>query len=268
MIANFTLRFLASGRQEVGSDWTRVHNPFDECFKLYLPLEGEAGCVMNGGETLRLSPGSLFFINGYRIKKSVCEKRMEVAWLHFVPESLQLRRLLDHSADFQALERTAFPRISPGAIARSSNPSSGVPGLLGIHGLLLEMIGIVLERSDAESRLRNDPAYLRIAPVLDYLNLYYLDNPPLEELAALVHLAPNYFHRVFRQIFNTTPYQYMESKRMELARQLLSTTELPVGEIAEECGYENIFYFSRIFKKRLGRSPLTFRKEIRDSTSL
>ncbi|VGO14190.1 Arabinose operon regulatory protein [Pontiella desulfatans] len=268
MIANFTLRFLASGLQEVGSKWTRAHNPFDECFKLYLPLEGEACCVMEGGQSLRLAPGSLFLINGYRIKQSVCEKRMKVAWLHFVPESLPLRRLLDHSADFQVLEHAAFPRISPEAIASSSHPASGVSSLLGIHGLLLEMIGSVLERSDAESRFRNDPAYLRIAPVLDYLNLHYLDNPPLEEMAALVHLAPNYFHRMFRQVFNTTPYRYMESKRMELARQLLSTTELPIGEIAEECGYENGFYFSRIFKKCLGRAPLVFRKEMRHSTAL
>ncbi|NQV32864.1 MAG: helix-turn-helix transcriptional regulator [Phycisphaeraceae bacterium] len=82
--------------------------------------------------------------------------------------------------------------------------------------------------------------------------------PPLAQIAACSHLAPTYFHRVFRDLFHTTPLTYMTRRRLDSARQLLSSTSLPVKEIAYRVGYDNEFYFSRIFRKHFGLSPKDF----------
>lgn len=261
MISEFSLRFIASGLQEIDARWTHAHDHMDRCFKLYMPLEGCACLVFDTGELHPLHPGTLALINGHKIVQSTCCKRCRIAWAHFVPESLELFRLLECSAPYYALSASAYTQLSPQCIATSSDSEQPVHLHLRVHGLLLEMISHLLLSGHAESKLREDSAFIKIAPALDYLNLHYLDNPSLKELSKLAGLAPNYFHRIFKQIFNTTPYRHMESKRMEMARQLLSTTALSVGEIAEECGYENIFYFSRVFKKTTGRSPVMFRNE-------
>lgn len=67
-----------------------------------------------------------------------------------------------------------------------------------------------------------------------------------------------YFTALFKQSTGMTPLQYLTDKRMENACRLLSQKEqmhLSIGEIAEMCGYNDIYYFSRIFKKHTGLSP-------------
>jgi len=89
----------------------------------------------------------------------------------------------------------------------------------------------------------------------------FQQNPPLEDLAKQAGLAPEYFHRQFKKLFNTTPYEYMFKRRMNKARHLLKKTDLQVQEVAQQCGYSNPFYFSRIFTKWLGISPTAYRNQ-------
>ena len=52
------------------------------------------------------------------------------------------------------------------------------------------------------------------------------------------------------------------SSRMNYARELLTTTSLPIGEIAERCGYESNIYFSRQFKRKIGMTPTEYQNHI------
>ena len=63
--------------------------------------------------------------------------------------------------------------------------------------------------------------------------------------------------------FHTTPYRYMLRRRMDLAHQLLCNTAMPIGAIGEASGYDDPFYFSRVFKRYFHRSPERFRAEQR-----
>ncbi len=95
---------------------------------------------------------------------------------------------------------------------------------------------------------------------IDYMDSNYTLNPPLEAIAATANLTPNYFHRAFKQILGLTPYDYMLKKRLNKAKGLLTSTDLPISQIAELSGYENSYYFSRIFKKHSGKTPSQVRQ--------
>ncbi|MBU5348306.1 helix-turn-helix domain-containing protein [Paenibacillus lautus] len=80
-----------------------------------------------------------------------------------------------------------------------------------------------------------------------------------EELAERVSLSPAYFSVLFKEHTGISPIQYLNKIRIDHAKLLLRNTALPVKQIAEESGFSDSFYFSRLFHKVTGMSPRDFR---------
>jgi len=81
----------------------------------------------------------------------------------------------------------------------------------------------------------------------------------VEDLSNRFHRSKNTLHRAFSAHFGQGINEYILAKRIELAKNLLRKSALSIGEIAEQCGMESA-YFSRLFKKKAGCSPMDFRK--------
>ncbi|WP_052486966.1 AraC family transcriptional regulator [Gordoniibacillus kamchatkensis] len=81
----------------------------------------------------------------------------------------------------------------------------------------------------------------------------------LKEYAASAKLSPVQLTRRFRSAWGQTPMEYVTSLRLEKAKTLLLETRLTLDDIAAECGYENGFYLSRMFMKKLRVSPSQYR---------
>ncbi len=80
------------------------------------------------------------------------------------------------------------------------------------------------------------------------------------DIAAGLHCSKATLTETFRREFGMTVVQYINQNRLNKARRLLLETDLPVGLICEECGFSGGEYFSSLFKKSYGLSPLAFRK--------
>lgn len=91
------------------------------------------------------------------------------------------------------------------------------------------------------------------------LTAHYNEALELDSLANQCGLSKSRYTHLFRQITGMAPHHYQQRLRMNAARTLLETTELPVSEIAAAVGYEDPLYFSRVFKKHTGQSPLHYR---------
>ncbi|WP_438447878.1 helix-turn-helix domain-containing protein [Gorillibacterium sp. sgz5001074] len=85
----------------------------------------------------------------------------------------------------------------------------------------------------------------------------------LSAVAASLGLTPVQLTRKYRTAFGSSPSEHVTALRMQKAKALLSGTSYSLEKIAMECGYENGFYLSRIFSKRMGMSPSAFRKTYR-----
>ena len=96
--------------------------------------------------------------------------------------------------------------------------------------------------------------------ILSYIDRKYMNKISLKEISDNFHMSEKYFSRYFKNCFKITFVEYVNSVRLEKAASLLSTTDLSVTEIALQCGYTNISYFIRSFKKFFGTSPHVFRK--------
>ena len=82
----------------------------------------------------------------------------------------------------------------------------------------------------------------------------------LDTLAETVNLSKYHFVKKYKEITATTPINHFIQLKIERACHLLDTTNNHVNEIAFSVGYEDAYYFSRIFKKLMGVSPSQYRK--------
>jgi AraC-like DNA-binding protein len=94
----------------------------------------------------------------------------------------------------------------------------------------------------------------------DLVDSRYDEPLDLRRLAREAHVSPRHFSRSFRRVFGETPHQYLLSRRLERARHLLRTTEMPVAEICLEVGFTSVGSFTTTFTRQIGVSPTTFRK--------
>jgi len=75
-----------------------------------------------------------------------------------------------------------------------------------------------------------------------------------------VGLNAVYFGRVFKRETGLRPMEWLNERRLQTACHLLASTSETVSEIAETCGFASPFYFSRVFRRHFGQSPINYRK--------
>jgi AraC-like DNA-binding protein len=81
----------------------------------------------------------------------------------------------------------------------------------------------------------------------------------LEKISNEACLSRFHFLRLFRQAFNKTPHQYLTQRRIEKAKELLSSSGLTVTDVCFEVGFESLGSFSSLFHKHVGHPPITYR---------
>ncbi|MDD2955175.1 MAG: helix-turn-helix domain-containing protein [Oscillospiraceae bacterium] len=94
-----------------------------------------------------------------------------------------------------------------------------------------------------------------------YIEKHLGENISRTTLAEEVYLNPDYLARLFKQEMGVSIAVYLLKRRMERARYLLQETQKPVNAIAEELGYENSSYFSKLFRRTYGVAPHELRQE-------
>lgn len=95
--------------------------------------------------------------------------------------------------------------------------------------------------------------------IVKYIQKHYTEDISLNNLANNLFITPSGLIFKFKKAMGITPVEYIINLRIELAKNLLSTTDVKIYDIAEQCGYKNVYYFSNAFKKITGMSPSTFR---------
>ncbi len=97
--------------------------------------------------------------------------------------------------------------------------------------------------------------------VIQYINTNISKRLSLEELADISCFSRTYFSVLFKELNGVSPWDYINIKRVELAKTMLRETNETVLYISSECGFSNLSNFNRIFKKVTGTTPTEFRKK-------
>ncbi|MGS2717217.1 helix-turn-helix domain-containing protein [Eionea flava] len=100
----------------------------------------------------------------------------------------------------------------------------------------------------------------RCKKVTEYIEEHITEDLSLIELANAANLSVYHFSREFKQTTGCSPHQYVTQRRVEKAKHLLATTSLPIDHIAWQVGIKRLSHFSTLFKRSVGVTPTTYRK--------
>lgn len=107
--------------------------------------------------------------------------------------------------------------------------------------------------SEAAKRIEQSIAYMR----------QHLNRPlQIAKLAQVAHISASHYFVLFKRCVGYSPMEYFIRLRMQRAGQMLANTSLSVKEVAADLGYDDPFYFSRVFKSVHGTAPSNYREMI------
>ena len=100
----------------------------------------------------------------------------------------------------------------------------------------------------------------KISAASVYIAEHFAEPLNCNELAKLCYLSTSQFYNLFTKQFKMTPLQYRDKLVVDKAKVMLKLEEITISEIAEILGFADVAYFSRFFKKHVGKSPSEFAK--------
>ncbi len=105
------------------------------------------------------------------------------------------------------------------------------------------------------------PKSSAITRVEDYIRAHFGENISTQTLSEIYGVTPRRLNDIFKSAYGLTPGAYVLEYRLNIAKNLLEHTTLSISEIAEQSGFSDITYFSRIFKNKLGITPSRYRQK-------
>ena len=99
----------------------------------------------------------------------------------------------------------------------------------------------------------------RLEEAMSYMDSHFCGDITLEELAGVAHMSRSYFSTLFKRFNGISPWEYITSRRVELAKHYLKSTDWTMLEIATSCGYNNTVNFNRAFRQTTGLTPSDYR---------
>jgi AraC-like DNA-binding protein len=219
--------------------------------------EGELACE---GTHYRLAAGNCFWIDCRREHsyQSSDTAPWELRWVHFnglnAPAYYKLFRE-QHSPVFRP---DAFPEYGTllGSLFSDADDASSQTELLQ-SGHIQELLTRAITSRASAAAAKPDA---RIQAVRDYLAAHFTECITLDGLAQQFLLSKFYLARQFKLVYETTVFEFLISRRITYAKQLLRETDDSIAEIALACGYTTQSFFSRQFLKVEGLGPAAYRK--------
>ena len=233
-------------------------------YQILYVANGKTHFWFDGREEI-VSTGHMVLYKPEEIQKYVyyLEDNPEVFWIHFTGSDV--KNILEYHGisldehvfycgvlpDYKALFRKIIQELQ---LCRY--------GYEDYIASLFNDILLLVDRQQHEQKKATGNVQEQIERAAAYFNENYNTKISIDDYAESLHISTNWFIHNFKQYTGMSPAQYILSLRMVNAQSLLERTTYNIKEISEIVGYENPLYFSRVFKKEIGKSPAQYRKEM------
>lgn len=123
--------------------------------------------------------------------------------------------------------------------------------------LLYKILAILFDK-----RYNTKDKFKMIEPAVSYISKHYTSETiSIPYLASLCGISSSYLKKMFIDRYGLTPKKYITKLRMDYAVEMLTSRMYTISAIADMLGYENVYYFSKVFKEELGLSPNNYLKK-------
>lgn len=129
-----------------------------------------------------------------------------------------------------------------------------------LHRLLTDLLRL---KNSEQFSLKYDQYQMGLEESISFLQEHFREELSVDQLAQISHLSKYHYIKVFKSYTGQTPYDYLLSFRFLQAKRMLLETRQTVGEVAQNTGFSDSKNFIACFKKKVGMTPLQFRKQNR-----
>ncbi len=147
-------------------------------------------------------------------------------------------------------------------LAEKSNHSDDIS--IDVSNILFQMLHVIAKKVNSPASHVSFEAQ-KIKTILDGAVFREIS---LDDVANEVHYSKKQINRIFKNEYHKTPYEYYLELKLSFAKKYLSMTDLSVKEISERLHFDNQYYFSNLFKRKTGLSPLKYRQAKKSKASL
>ncbi|NGT48388.1 AraC family transcriptional regulator [Clostridium perfringens] len=231
------------------------------------------GTFKFNGKVYNLKQGDIFILlKGMQVEYvASIDDPWEYYWIGFsgsnANEYLNRTSITD-SCVANCEENSKIPQIilNMCEISKTYNPSRSDDILLlkELYSLLYALI----EEFPKPFEYKDKELHTYIQDALNFINSNYMHSITVQEIADYVNLSRSYLYKMFIKNLGISPQRYLINLRMYKATLLLKSTKLPIGEVASSVGYSDSLLFSKTFSKHFSMSPLNYRNNQVNKTSI
>ena len=255
---------------DVGDDHFHSQKHFHGAYYEILFVYSGEGNIIVRDKAFPIKPSGIYFINGRLTHCSVPNAKQEYkraklvidqGFIDGVASATDCASVVNElfkcsdgvcilleAADAAAVERE-FVKL---------NDAIGAPDLYTkskvAHGVMS-----ILCRAHSSLAGRIESENTRLSGVLGYIDDNIANRITLEDICKKEYLSKYYLCHTFKRRMGVSIFEYILSRRLDLAKQLLAGSDMPVSEISERCGFSGFSYFSKIFRETEGVTPRQYR---------
>lgn len=231
-----------------------------DSYLIIMVLKGKGYIEINNKE-YSMNKGQCAFIDCKSEHSYKCDKNdpWEVMWLHFngITAGYYYELFLKESCcvftpySINELNVKLYKIISNNAHKNSKTE-------IITAKLITDILTLILTHQ--ETVYKNESNINQMKLVKDYIDKHFTERINLDKLSSEFYVNKYYITREYKKEFGETIFQHIIRRRIDYAKELLSTTNKTIDEISHLCGFNDQCYFSRQFKKIEGVSSLNYRK--------
>ncbi len=243
-------------------DTIEYHIPFHshQCHELVYYYSGSGHCFIEK-KRYNYKPNSMIVVPKNTSHNDVHEENCKIFCIGFtLDKEPAFPSLCGAYEDKDGLIETYLHLLSREIESSSKN--------VQIINNLLENIILELSRLSSFSTTPIYHISHSIEQVINYINEYFLTEIDLNYLASIANYSYHRFRHLFKNTLGISPTQYIKQKRLEYAKQLLTTTDSSITEIAYQCSFSSTSLFIQQFKKYAGITPQKYRLQIYSQTEI
>lgn len=257
----------ANSREKLLIRKKNLHNydlHWHDCFEIELVLKGRATQILNG-EKYEMSRGDIYMLNPTDFH-SIYSDGAEVYNIMFSEKMLDedvLQKILSvdknlvFNLNIREMQSTEF--IISQMLYEFEHDTTFSDSI--IKNLMECLFIMILRKCDFSVEENYNKEHDSIRKSLLYIHSRFRENPTMVQVAEIAGFNKNYFSGLFHASTGKTYKEYLNALKLEHAKKLTLTSNIPVTEICYASGFNSLTNFLRVFKNEYGTSPATMRKE-------
>lgn len=233
-------------------------------YEIYIVMDGQCTFSvydtvyeLKKGDVLLLKPGLFHFNNGMHAHtRIVLEVSDDYLNKHF---SYSAKNKLVGCFDNEYISVT--DEVLDRILYIFNNMKNNDYDFMAIGSILTELSVFCEQTEEYIKSNRHDRSLDKLNDITEYIADHFREVKTIGEIAKACYISESHMCRMFKNQLNVSVMEFVNAMRLGFACEQLLKSEVPVVEISASCGFHSSQYFSRIFKSRMGCTPIQYRKQ-------